>query len=98
MSQVISQLPRFALEAIAFGGMLLWCCGSMAQSGSFTSALPIIALYAFAIACCRATDLWRGHATALCGPALEALHKDLFSLQPAIPIHNTRHAAHGPLP
>jgi ABC-type bacteriocin/lantibiotic exporter with double-glycine peptidase domain len=47
-AQVISQLPRIALEAIAFGGMLLVVLYLMAQSGSFASALPIIALYAFA--------------------------------------------------
>jgi ABC-type bacteriocin/lantibiotic exporter with double-glycine peptidase domain len=47
-AQVISQLPRFALEAIAFGGMLLVMLYLMAQSDSFASALSIIALYAFA--------------------------------------------------
>ena len=48
LKQVISQLPRFALEAIAFGGMLLVALYLMAQSGSFASALSIIVLYGFA--------------------------------------------------
>ena len=45
---VISQVPLFALGATAFSGMLLVVLYLMAQSGSFASALPIIALYAFA--------------------------------------------------
>ena len=45
---VISQLPRFALEIITFGGMLLVLLYLMSKSGTFISALPIIALYAFA--------------------------------------------------
>ncbi len=47
-SQVISQLPHFALEAIAFGGMLLLVLYLMLQNGKLTTALPFIALYAFA--------------------------------------------------
>lgn len=41
-------LPRFALEATVFGGMLLIVLYLMAQGSSFTSVLPIISLYAFA--------------------------------------------------
>ncbi len=44
----ISQLPRFALETIAFGGMLLLILFLMAKDIIFTNALPLIALYAFA--------------------------------------------------
>ena len=46
--KVISQLPRYALEAIAFGGILLVILYLMAKTGSFSNALPIISLYAFA--------------------------------------------------
>ena len=45
---VIAQMPRFALEAVAFGGLLLLILYLMAGSGDFAGALPIIALYAFA--------------------------------------------------
>jgi ABC-type multidrug transport system fused ATPase/permease subunit len=93
-AQVISQLPRFALEAIAFGGMLLVMLYLMAQSGSFASALPIIALYAFAgYRLMPALQQIYGALTQLrfAGPALEALHKDLMSLQPAGP--NTQQPA-----
>ena len=44
----ISQLPRFILEAIAFGGILLMILYIMFQTGSFNNALPIISLYVFA--------------------------------------------------
>ena len=46
--KIISQLPRYALEAIAFGGILLVTLYLMAKTGSFSNALPIISLYAFA--------------------------------------------------
>jgi ABC-type multidrug transport system fused ATPase/permease subunit len=87
-AQVISQLPRFALEAIAFGGMLLVMLYLMAQSGGFASALPIIALYAFAgYRLMPALQQVYGALTQLrfSGPALDALHKDLMSLQPTGP-------------
>jgi ABC-type multidrug transport system fused ATPase/permease subunit len=47
-SHVIGQLPRFALEATAFGGILLVTMYLLAQDGNFSSALPIIAVYVFA--------------------------------------------------
>ena len=87
-AQVISQLPRFALEAIAFGGMLLVVLYLMAQSGSFAGALPIIALYVFAgYRLMPALQNIYGAVTKLrfAGPAIDALHKDLMSLQPANP-------------
>ena len=47
-SIVISQIPRFFLEAIAFGGFLLIVLYMMTQTGSINQSLPIISLYAFA--------------------------------------------------
>ena len=47
-SAVIQQLPRFVLEIIAFGGIMLLILFQMQQSGSFNNALPVISLYAFA--------------------------------------------------
>jgi ABC-type multidrug transport system fused ATPase/permease subunit len=46
--QIINQLPRFALEGIAFGGMLIVVLYLMSRDQSFTKVLPIIALYALA--------------------------------------------------
>ena len=45
---VVSQLPRFALEAIAFGGIMLMMLYLMKQTGGIVNALPIISLYVFA--------------------------------------------------
>ncbi len=47
-SKIISQIPRYALEIIAFGGMLLAILYLMSKSDSVVNALPIIALYTFA--------------------------------------------------
>ena len=47
-AQLIGNLPRYILEAIAFGGMVLMILYLMARSGTFIEALPIISLYAFA--------------------------------------------------
>ena len=45
---VIAQIPRFILEAIAFGGILLIMLYMMSQTGSINSVLPIVSLYVFA--------------------------------------------------
>lgn len=47
-SALISQLPRFGLEATAFGGIMLMILYLMAQRGGISNALPIISLYVFA--------------------------------------------------
>jgi len=47
-SQVAAQLPRYLLEALAFGGMLLVLLYLMKSSGGLQEALPLIALYALA--------------------------------------------------
>ncbi len=83
-SRVIQQLPRYALEATAFGGMLLVMLYLLAKSGSFAAALPVIALYVFAgYRLMPALQQIYGAFTQLryVGPSLDALHKDLASLQ-----------------
>ncbi len=47
-SNVISHLPRYGLEIVAFGGILLLLLYLMLQKGNFNEALPIISLYVFA--------------------------------------------------
>ena len=81
--KIISQLPRFALEAVAFGGMLLLSLYFMSQSGAFINAIPVIALYAFAGY--RLMPALQNIYVAFtqlrfAGPALDALHTDLKSL------------------
>lgn len=83
--QVISLVPRFALEAIAFGGMLLIILVLMAQSASFSEALPVIALYAFAgyrlMPALQQIYVAVTHLR-FAGPAVEALHSELTNLAP----------------
>lgn len=45
---MIAQLPRYAMEMITFGGMLLAMLYLMTDRGGFANALPLITLYAFA--------------------------------------------------
>jgi ABC-type bacteriocin/lantibiotic exporter with double-glycine peptidase domain len=45
---VSSQLPRFILEAVSFGGILLLLLYLINQTGNFNNAIPIISLYVFA--------------------------------------------------
>jgi ABC-type multidrug transport system fused ATPase/permease subunit len=83
-SLLIQQLPRFALEAIAFGGIMLLILYLMAESGSFDTALPIIALYVFAgYRLMPALQQIYGAFTQLryAKPLIEALHRDLCGLQ-----------------
>lgn len=82
-AQIIAQLPRFVLEAVAFGGMLLVMLYLMVNSGSFSEALPIITLYAFAgYRLLPALQQIYGAFTQLrfSGPAIDSLHVDLMSL------------------
>ena len=45
---IIEKLPRYALEAIAFGGIILVILYLMSLTGEFNKTLPIVSLYAFA--------------------------------------------------
>ena len=45
---VLSRLPRYIIEAIGFGGIILVILYYLLKTNSFTNALPIISLYAFA--------------------------------------------------
>jgi len=47
-STIIANIPRFVLELISFGGLLLVILYLMAKSGDFASAIPVITVYAFA--------------------------------------------------
>ena len=47
LARSIADLPRFILEAISFGGMLLLILFLMKQSNNFVNIVPLISLYAF---------------------------------------------------
>ena len=82
---VVSQLPRFIFEAVAFGGILLIILYVMAQTNSFNKALPIISLYVFAgYRLLPALQQIYGSFTAVTfvGPSLNKLHQDLENIKP----------------
>ena len=84
---VVSQLPRFALEAIAFGGMLLLILYFLSVKDNFIDAIPVIALYAFAgyRLMPALQQIYKSSAEVrFAVPALDALYDDLKSLQPKI--------------
>ena len=96
-AQLVGQLPRFALEAFAFGGMLLVTLYLMTESGSFASALPIMVLYAFAgYRLMPALQQIYAALTQLrfASSAVDALQQDVEHLRHA----DTRHRDLGPLP
>ena len=45
---VLSRLPRYLIEAIGFGGIILVIIYFLIKTNTFTNSLPVIALYAFA--------------------------------------------------
>ena len=83
-SQAVNQLPRFALEAIAFGGIMLVILHLMRQSGSFASALPIVSLYVFSgyRLMPALQQIYASYTSlAFVNPALDKLYEDIKSLQ-----------------
>ncbi|MDA7465984.1 ABC transporter ATP-binding protein/permease [Candidatus Pelagibacter ubique] len=85
LSQTISQLPRFILEAIAFGGVMLMILYMMRQTGGFINSLPIISLYIFAGY--RLMPAVQQIYTAFTqisfnSPSIDLLNKDIKNLKP----------------
>lgn len=84
LEALVNLLPRFALEAVAFGGMLLVLLYLMAQGGDISNVIPIIALYAFAgYRLMPALQHIYISLTQLriVGPSLNSIHNDLKSQQ-----------------
>lgn len=84
--QIVSQLPRFALEAVAFGGVLLAALYLMRMPGHLQKAMPLLAVYALAgYRLLPALQQVYTHLTNLrfAGPTLDRLHSDLLELKPA---------------
>jgi ABC-type multidrug transport system fused ATPase/permease subunit len=81
----IAALPRYILEAIAFGGILLMMLYIISQTGSFNSALPIVSLYVFAgYRLMPAVQQIYESFTQLTfiGPSLDKLYDDLKNINP----------------
>ena len=82
---VISQFPRFILEAIAFGGVLLVILFMMGQDGNFQNILPILSLYIFAgyrLLPAVQQIYVSFSALGFVRPSLEKLHTDIKSIKP----------------
>ena len=47
-SSIIAQLPRYLLEAVAFGGVLLIAVYLLLRGGALQDVIPVLGLYAFA--------------------------------------------------
>jgi len=96
MLGLISQLPRYFLEALVFGGMLLLVLYLISLNQTFIGAVPIIALYAFAgYRLMPAVQTIYVSATSLrfARPGIDAMYNDLNSLQSFDPPQS-----HAPLP
>lgn len=83
-AQLITQLPRFGVEALAFGGILLIILYTMASKGEVSNALPYLTLYAFSgYRLLPALQQIYGSLSQLrfIGPALDNLYLELANLE-----------------
>jgi ABC-type multidrug transport system fused ATPase/permease subunit len=84
-AHVISLLPRYVIEALAFGGIILIILFLMSQTGNFYNAVPIISLYVYAgYRLMPALQQIYFSLTQLTfvGPSLDKLHNDIKNLKP----------------
>ena len=97
---VIASAPRYLLQGVAFGGMLLIILGMLlAQSASLGAILPLLAVYAFAgLRLLPAVQQIYEQITSLRynQPALLSLHKDItsFRVRDAQPVEVSREPVH----
>ena len=84
---VINKMPRYAIEAVAFGGMLLIALYLLSQSENFTEVIPVIALYVFAgyrlMPALQQIYVSSNQIRSII-PSLNTLHKDLIDLEKSI--------------
>lgn len=85
--QIISQLPRFILEIILFGGILFLILYNMSLKDNFSNFLPILSLYIFAgyrlMPALQQLYVSFSQLTFI-GASLDKLYNELKSLQPLI--------------
>jgi ABC-type multidrug transport system fused ATPase/permease subunit len=82
---IIRQLPRYILEAIAFGGMLILLLFIIFQNGNLTDAIPILSLYI--LAGYRLMPIFQQvyfslTTLAFAGSSLDKVYDDLKNLKP----------------
>src|SRR5262245_10455201 len=86
-NQIVNQVPQFALQAIAVGGILIIAEYQLLVHGSHDWTMPIIVLYALAAyRLLPAAQRFYQSAAALpfSVPTLEALHRDLMESTPDV--------------
>ena len=93
---IIAQLPRYFLEAICFGGIMIILLYSIVQEGNIINGLPIISLYVFAgYRLLPAIQQIFTSSTQIIfvGPTLDRIYEDLknFGLSEYIPSENLNH-------
>jgi len=84
-AQVARQLPRYALEAIAFGGVILLILYLMTKTGNFGNALPVISLYVFAgyrLMPALQSIYSSFSQLGFIGPSIDKLYDDIKNLKP----------------
>jgi ABC-type multidrug transport system fused ATPase/permease subunit len=82
---IISQFPRYLMEIVIYGGMLLIVLYLTATRGGFAEAIPIISLYAFVgLRLMSALQQIYGSITQVRSaiPVLDYLYQDLSNLKP----------------
>jgi len=82
---IVGQLPRYILEAIALGGILLILLYSAAQTGNFSNALPTVSLFVFAGYRLMPTiqQIYTSFTQlTFVGPSLNKLYDDLQNIKP----------------
>lgn len=83
LAEIIGQLPRYFVEGIAFGGMIIMVLFLMARDGDFVSTVPIVSIYAFAgYRLIPALQQIYGALTQLkfSNPAIESVHNHAMNL------------------
>ena len=85
--KILSEIPRYIVEIIAFGSILLLILYFLSKNNSFISILPAITFVAFAGY--RLVPAFQNIFLALtqlrfAGPAVDALYEDIKSLDPGI--------------
>ena len=81
---LLASLPRYLIEGVAFGGMIILILFLMNRGAAFTGILPLITLYALAGYRLIPSLQQVYHSSTqlrFSGPALNSLHNDLINLK-----------------
>ena len=100
IKNTISQLPKYALEIIAFGGILIIVLYYLAIKHNISQVIPLISLYTFAAY--RLMPALQAIFTGVSEirytiPALDILHKDLTEAMDGLPLRSNAHNVVPPL-